>query len=56
MSAADKLQELAKMLGAASGARSQAASTLPEKIDTPVLNQHRRMLTVQDTLVEATGS
>src|SRR5258705_217083 len=46
MSAADKLKELAKMLGAASGARSQAASTLPEKIDTPV-NQPRRILAVQ---------
>src|SRR5258705_9176229 len=46
MSAADKLKELAKMLGAASGARSQAASTLPEKIDTPV-NQPHRILAVQ---------
>jgi hypothetical protein len=46
MSAADKLQELAKMLGAASGARSQAASTLPEKIDSPI-NQPRRILAVQ---------
>src|SRR5437868_4063595 len=44
MSAADKLKELAKMLGAASGARSQAASTLPEKIDTP---SPRRILAVQ---------
>ena len=35
MSAADKLQELAKMLGAAFRTRSQAASTLPEKIDSP---------------------
>ena len=34
------------MLGAASGARSQAASTLPGKIDTPV-NQPRRILAVQ---------
>ena len=46
MSAADKLQELAKMLGAAFRTRSQAASTLPEKIDTPV-NQPRRILAVQ---------
>ena len=41
MSAADKLQELAKMLGAAFRIPSQAASTLPEKIDSPV-NQPRR--------------
>ena len=41
MSAADKLQEIAKMLGAAFRTRSQAASTLPEKIDSPV-NQPRR--------------
>ena len=34
------------MLGAPSGARSQATSTLPEKIDTPV-NQPRRILAVQ---------
>ena len=34
------------MLGAASGTRSQAASTLPGKIDTPV-NQPRRILAVQ---------
>jgi hypothetical protein len=46
MSAADKLQELAKMLGAAFRTRSQAASTLPEKIDSPV-NQPRRILAVQ---------
>jgi hypothetical protein len=46
MSAADKLQELAKMLGAAFRTRSQAASTLPEKIDGPV-NQPRRTLALQ---------
>jgi hypothetical protein len=46
MSAADKLQELAKMLGAAFRTRSQAASTLPEKIDSPV-NQPRRTLAQQ---------
>jgi hypothetical protein len=46
MSAADKLQEIAKMLGAAFRTRSQAASTLPEKIDSPV-NQPRRTLAQQ---------
>ena len=46
MSAADKLQELAKMLGAAFRTRYQAASTLPEKIDSPV-NQPRRTLALQ---------
>ena len=46
MSAADKLQELAKMLGAAFRTRSQAASTFPEKIDSPV-NQPRRTLALQ---------
>jgi hypothetical protein len=42
------------MLGAAFRTRSQAASTLPEKIDSPV-NQRRRTLALQH-LVEATGS
>jgi hypothetical protein len=46
MSAADKLQELAKMLGAAFRTRFQAALTLPEKIDGPV-NQPRRTLGVR---------
>jgi hypothetical protein len=46
MSAADKLQEIAKMLGAAFRTRSQAASTLPEKIDSAV-NQPRRTLALQ---------
>jgi hypothetical protein len=46
MSAADKLQELAKMLGVAFRTRFQAASTLPEKIDGPV-NQPRRTLALQ---------
>ena len=55
MSAADKLKELAKMLGAPSGARSQAASTLPEKIDTPVISPIASWL-YSMTLVEATGS
>jgi hypothetical protein len=48
MSAADKLQELAKKFGAAPSNSSQAASTLPEKIDTPV-NQPRRLAVQHDS-------
>ena len=46
MSAADKLQELAKMLWAAFRTRSQAAWTLLEKLDSRV-NQLRRNLALQ---------
>jgi hypothetical protein len=46
MSAADKLQELAKTVGAAFRKRSRTAPTLPEKIDGPA-NQPRRTLPLQ---------